>query len=114
MGEILWERALGTTPWVDVGEDAANWGYLTIGGPMVTEGGVVFLATTSDSTLRGYDGTDGSELWTGALPASAHATPMGFRHGGMDYVVVAAGGNLATGGGRGDHLIAFRVAAGPP
>ena len=114
LGEILWERALGTTPWVDVGEDAANWGYLTIGGPMVTEGGVVFLATTSDSTLRGYDGIDGSELWTGALPASAHATPMGFRHGGMDYVVVAAGGNLATGGGRGDHLIAFRVAAGPP
>ena len=114
LGEVLWERPLGTTPWVDVGEDAADWGYLTSGGPMVTEGGVVFQASTSDHTLRGYSGTDGSELWTRELPAGAHATPMGYRHGGMDYVVVAAGGELTAGGGRGDHVVAFRMAADPP
>ena len=113
VGEVLWERPLGTAPRVDAGEDAADWGYFTQGGPMVTEGGVVFQASTSDRTLRAYSGADGSELWSRQLPAGAHATPMGYRHGGMDYVVVAAGGGLAAGGGRGDHVIAFRMAADP-
>ena len=54
LGEVLWERPLGTTPRVDVGGDAADWGSPTSGGPMVTEGGVVFQASTSDHTLRGY------------------------------------------------------------
>ena len=103
LGEVLWERPLGTS----------EWGSFTSGGPMVTEGGVVFQASTSDQTLRGYSGADGSELWTRELPAGAHATPMGYRHGGMDYVVVAAGDGLA-GGGRGDHVIAFRLPADPP
>jgi glucose dehydrogenase len=74
---------------------------------MVTEGGVVFHA--SNRTLRGYSGDDGSELWAGELAAGAHATPMGYRHDDMDYVVVAAGDELAGGGGRGDHVIAFTV-----
>ena len=111
VGEVRWERPVGTTPWVDVGERASKWGYITKGGPMVTEGGVVFLATTYDNTLRAYDGTGGNELWTRELPAGAHSTPMGYRHRGMDYVVVTAGGDLTSGEGRGDHVIAFRLAA---
>ena len=111
-GEVLWERAVGTTPWADVGSEAAGWGYLNKGGPMVTQGGVVFLATTYDSTLRAFDGADGSEVWTRALPADAHSTPMGYRLGGADYVVVTAGGDLSKGAGRGDFVMAFRLDAG--
>ena len=91
-GEVLWERPVGT---------------FRSGGPMVTEGGVVFLATYS--TLRAYDGSAGDELWTGALPAGAHSTPMGYRHGGMDYVVITAGGRLIEGEGQGDYVVAFRL-----
>ncbi|MYE84373.1 MAG: pyrroloquinoline quinone-dependent dehydrogenase [Gammaproteobacteria bacterium] len=108
-GEVMWERPVGTTPWVDVGEEAAGWGYLNKGGPMVTQGGVVFLATTYDNMLRAFDGADGSEVWTRELPAGAHATPMGYRLGGADYVVVTAGGDLTEGQGRGDFVIAFRL-----
>ena len=111
-GEVLWERPVGTTPWADVGSEAAGWGYLNKGGPMVTQGGVVFLATTYDNTLRAFDGADGSEVWTRALPAGAHSTPMGYRLGGADYVVVTAGGDLSEGAGRGDFVIAFRLDAG--
>ena len=107
-GEVLWERAVGTTPWVDVGEDASKWGYINSGGPIVTEGGVVFLATTHDNMLRAYDGGQGNEIWNWELPAGAHSTPMGFRLDDMDYVVVTAGGDLTNGIGRGDHVIAFR------
>ena len=52
VAEVLWERPVGTTPWVDVGPEAARWGYLTKGGPMVTDGGVVFLATKSSFAPR--------------------------------------------------------------
>ena len=108
-GEVLWERPLGTFPWVDVGDEAQDWGSLFVGGPMATEGGVVFIATTSDNRLRAYDGTDGREVWTELLPAGAHATPMGYRYCGMDYVVIATGAGLTEGGGRGDHVVAFRM-----
>ena len=107
-GEILWERPAGAPPW-KLPEPASNWGYITSGGPMVTEGGVVFLAS-ADTTLRAYDGARGDELWIEELPAGAHSTPMGYRHDGRDYVVVTAGGSLAAGGGRGDHVVAFRLA----
>ena len=76
------------------------------GGPMVTEGGVVFHATTSDHRFRAYDGADGSELWSVVLPAGAHSTPMGYRHDGMDYVVITAGEGLTQGRGRGDFVVA--------
>lgn len=81
---------------------------------MVTAGGVVFIATTSDHLLRGYDASDGREVWTQLLPASVHATPMGYRHDGMDYIVVAAGCGLTEGGGRGDQLVAFRLGPDSP
>ena len=114
VGEVLWERPVGTTPWVDVGERASKWGYISSGGPMVTAGGVVFLATTNDNTLRAFDGAAGNEIWTRELPAGAHSTPMGYRHGGMDYVVVTAGGELTAGEGRGNYLIAYRLASDTP
>lgn len=79
---------------------------------MVTDGGVVFVATTYDNVLRAADGADGRELWTSVLPAGAHSTPMAYRDGGMDYVVVTAGGYLSEGEGRGDFVIAFRLGAG--
>ena len=91
-----------------------NWGYITNGGPLVTGGGVVILATTSDRMLRAYRGADGREVWSTQLPASAHATPMSYRHDGADYVVVAVGGGRADGQGRGDHLVAFRLAHDVP
>ena len=112
-GKVLWEQPVGTTPWANVGEDAVRWGYLNKGGPMVTEGGAVFLATTYDNMLRAFDGADGSEVWNRKLPAGAHATPMGYRHDGADYVVVTAGGDLTEGDGRGDYVLAFRLLVGP-
>ena len=106
-GDVLWERPLGILP--GAGDQGRNWGSVFNAGPMVTAGGVVFIATTADHLLRGYDGSDGREVWTQLLPASAHATPMGYRYDGIDYVVVAAGGGLTEGGGRGDHVVAFRL-----
>ena len=75
---------------------------------MVTQGGVVFLATTYDTTLRAINGAGGHEVWTRELPAGAHSTPMEYRLGDADYVVVTAGRRLSRREGRGDFVIAFR------
>ena len=79
---------------------------------MVTEGGVVFLAMPEDYKLRAHDGATGDVLWSAGLPARPHGTPMGYRHAGADYVVLTAGGSLAEGKGRRDHVLAFRLDAG--
>ena len=112
-GEVLWERPLGKVHWVDF-EQAEDWGYLTKGGPMVTEGSVVFISTAYNNTLHAFDGATGEQVWAQVLPAGAHSTPMSYRHEGADYVVVAAGGDLTAGRGRGDHVVAYRASADSP
>ncbi|MCY3859440.1 MAG: pyrroloquinoline quinone-dependent dehydrogenase [Gammaproteobacteria bacterium] len=109
-GEVKWESTIGSITWRDVGEEAAQWGYYTFGGPMVTQGGVVFIGTPNDKKLFAFDGREGAEIWTSSLPAGAHATPMGYRYGDYDYVVVTAGGDRVDGSGRGDFVIAYRLA----
>lgn len=109
-GEVIWESTIGSITWRNVGDEAAQWGYYTFGGPMVTQGGVVFFATPNDKKLYAFDGANGMEIWATPLPAGAHATPMGYRYGGFDYVVVTAGGDRVDSSGRGDYVIAYRLA----
>ena len=99
-----------------------KWDYSVTSPPTVVGQVVVVGSAVGDNgaaelqpgTVRGYDGADGREVWTELLPAGAHATPMGYRHDGADYVVIATGGVLTEGGGHGDHIVAFRLDADSP
>ena len=87
-------------------------GSVTLGGPIVTAGGLVFVAGTVDPYLRAFDVETGRELWKGALPASGHAMPMTYRLSptGKQYVVIAAGGHAKiTEEPQGDALVAFAL-----
>jgi quinoprotein glucose dehydrogenase len=85
-------------------------GGLAMGGPMVTAGGVIFVAaTTSEQKLRAFDIDTGRELWSGDLPASAQATPMTYSIGGKQYVVICAGGHGKAGSKMGDSVVAFSL-----
>ncbi|MBI2150220.1 MAG: PQQ-binding-like beta-propeller repeat protein, partial [Acidobacteria bacterium] len=69
---------------------------LSMGGPMVTAGGLVFIAATNDKRFRAFDSKTGKELWTARLDMSAHAVPMTFQgKNGKQYVAVTAGGASA-------------------
>lgn len=107
-GAHQWEVPLGTlTP--DAPAAAAQWGSPNLGGPIVTAGGVVFIAATLDRRLRAFDIETGAELWSAPLPAGGKATPMTFLgKSGKQYVVIAAGGD---GGrfGKSDRVVAFTV-----
>ncbi len=67
------------------------------GGPIVTGGGLVFIAATQDAKFRAFDKNTGRLLWEATLPAPGYATPSTFAVGGKQYVVVAAaGGKLGS------------------
>ena len=86
-------------------------GSISLGGPIVTAGGLIFMAGTLDSAIRAFDVTSGEELWKGALPTSARATPMTFRGpNGKQYLVISAGGHgIREAGPLGDSLVAFSL-----
>jgi quinoprotein glucose dehydrogenase len=99
-GEVRWRRPLG-------GEGAWTSG---VGGPVVTAGGLVFLAGAADREIRALDVGTGEVLWSAELPRAALATPMTYRGAdGRQYVVVAAGGHGKWGLETGDFLVAFAV-----
>jgi quinoprotein glucose dehydrogenase len=105
-GARKWETPLGAFA-PDAPAGAAAWGSPNLGGPIVTAGGLVFIAATLDRRIHAYDIETGKELWSAPLPAGGKATPMTFRgRSGRQYVVIAAGGD---GGrfGKSDRIVAF-------
>jgi quinoprotein glucose dehydrogenase len=103
-GVIKWQIPLGDTPMVHF-----NVGTPNIGGPIVTAGGVIFIAATLlDDRLRAFNTDDGKLLWTASLPAGGQATPMTYSVGGKQFVVIAAGGYKGD-SKRGDYLMAYSL-----
>jgi quinoprotein glucose dehydrogenase len=86
-------------------------GVPSLGGPVVTAGGVAFLSGTLDYYLRAYDVRTGEKLWQARLPAGGQATPMTYvsERTGRQYVVVMAGGHRSLGTKIGDALIAYAL-----
>ena len=111
-GGRLWEVPLGSAARLLPPEQAAKipaeWGSPSLGGPIVTGGGVVFIGAALDRWLHAYDIETGRELWRGPLPESGKATPMTYRlASGEQFVVIAVGGGGAW--GVGDYVVAFRL-----
>src|SRR5690606_14618130 len=85
-------------------------GVPSLGGPLLTAGGVAFLSGTLDYYLRAYDVNTGRELWKARLPAGGQATPMSYRSpSGRQMVLVVAGGHGSLGTAAGDSIIAYAL-----
>ena len=108
-GALKWEVPLGAVPWLPDQTMAAKWGSPSLGGPIVTAGGLVFIGASFDAYLKAFDIETGREVWKGKLPTSARATPMTYRAGSKQYVVIAAGGHDAPGVAQGDAIVAFAL-----
>jgi quinoprotein glucose dehydrogenase len=102
-GTIKWQIPLGDTPFIHM-----NLGMPGIGGPIVSAGGLVFIAASLDDRLRAFDTDSGKLLWEVRLPAGGQATPMTYSIGGRQYLVIAAGGYKGD-STRGDYLIAYTL-----
>jgi quinoprotein glucose dehydrogenase len=80
-----------------------------MGGPVITAGGLVFIAATRDDYIRAFDLENGELVWKAALPAGGQATPMTYQMNGKQYIVLAAGGHGNLGTTPGDYVVAYAL-----
>ncbi len=96
-----------------VGEDLQRGvrGLTNFGPPLVTAGGLVFHAGSTELKLRAHDAQTGEILATFALPAGLHAGPISYKlkPDGKQYLVIAPGGHQGLGSKLGDAVIAYTL-----
>ena len=96
-GAIKWRVPDGgvTAP-PEAGLQGDTGAHMPRGGPLVTAGGLVFVATASDRTVRAYDRDSGKVVWTKDLPTGSEGVPATYEVGGRQFIVfpVAAGAGL--------------------
>lgn len=113
-GEIVWQHRNGTVRDLSPIPLPFKMGVPSIGGPIVTAGGVAFHSGTLDYYVRAFDVTNGRELWRQRLPAGGQATPSTYLGAdGRQYLVVVAGGHGSTGTKAGDSIIAYALPNSP-
>ena len=76
-GEIAWHVPLGVVDELEA-KGVHNTGSQNLGGSIVTAGGLVFIAGTTDRRFRAFDSKTGNQLWETQLEANGHATPITF------------------------------------
>ena len=106
-GEYVWRTTLGELPELTA-QGIAPTGTENYGGPVVTAGGVIFIAASKDERLHAFDQETGKLLWQADLPAGGYATPATYEVKGRQYVVIACGGGkMHTKSG--DAYVAFAL-----
>jgi quinoprotein glucose dehydrogenase len=115
-GEYAWTVALGEYPEL-VAQGMKNTGSENYGGPIVTAGGLVFIAATNfDKKFRAFDKRTGALLWETVLPLSGNATPSTYDVAGRQFVVVPSGGGRSRPNAppeSGGMYVAFAVPKSP-
>jgi quinoprotein glucose dehydrogenase len=109
-GEYAWRIPLGEYPDL-VAKGFKNTGSENYGGPIVTAGGLVFIAATNfDRKFRAFDKRTGRLLWETTLPFAGNATPITYEIAGTQYVVIyATGGKSGRLGPSGGIYVAFAL-----
>jgi quinoprotein glucose dehydrogenase len=113
-GEYAWKIPFGEYPEL-VAQGMKNTGSENYGGPVVSAGGLLFIAATNfDRKLRAFDKSTGQLLWETTLPFAANATPAVYEAGGRQFVVVCAEGSKGRKEDpKGQRYIAFALPANP-
>jgi len=108
-GDYAWKVPLGEYPEL-AAQGLKDTGSENYGGPVVTAGGLVFIAATNhDRKIRAFDKSTGALLWQATLPSSGNATPAVYESRGRQFVVIAAGGGKSPQGGPGGVYVAFAL-----
>ncbi len=105
-GEIAWKIPLGTYP--ELAKKGIITGSENYGGPVVTAGGLVFIAATKDAKFRAFNKRTGQLLWETDLPAPGFATPAVYEVNGRQFIVIACGGGKLH-SHSGDSYVAFAL-----
>ena len=112
-GKTLWDHPLGSAegngPFGIPSMLPITIGTPNNGGPLVTKGGLIFIAATTDQKFRAFDIETGKEVWETDLPAGGQTTPMTYEVDGRQYVAIAPGGHHFMETPVGDAIIAYAL-----
>jgi quinoprotein glucose dehydrogenase len=93
-GEFAWSIPFGVTDELPPGKQ--NTGRLSMGGPMTTAGGLLFIGASNDRRFRAYESKTGKQLWETKMELSAHAIPVTYLgKNGKQYVAIVSSGRSA-------------------
>jgi quinoprotein glucose dehydrogenase len=106
-GKTSWVSLVGDEPHLTARGSAPTGHKYLRGGPVVTAGGLVFMAGTQDRSLRAFDKRTGALLWTGRLPFDSVAVPSIYEVGGKQFVAITAMADV--GSNPGDAIVAFTL-----
>jgi quinoprotein glucose dehydrogenase len=106
-GKLLWKVPLGEYAEL-IKKGLGITGSRNYGGPVVTKGGLVFIAATPDEKIRAFDKNSGKLVWESKLPAAGFASPATYMINGKQFLVIACGGGK-LGVKSGDSYVAFAL-----
>ena len=106
-GEHVWKTVLGEDS-VFKAKGVKETGTENYGGPVVTKGGLLFIAASKDGKFRAFNKRTGKLLWEAKLPAPGFATPATYEINGRQFIVIACGGGK-LGTKSGDSYVAFAL-----
>ena len=107
-GKLNWKEPFGAVQkWGFYMPD--SWGSVTIGAPIITKTGIIFIGASMDSRVRAIDLKSGKVLWKAQVDAPAVAMPATYEYNGRQYVVFVAGGNAILTPRVGDQVVAFSL-----
>ncbi len=110
-GELLWKKPFGEVQkWGFYMPEA--WGSVTIGGPLITKSGLIFIGGSMDARVRAIDLKSGNVLWKARVDAPAVANPATYLYKGRQYVVFVAGGNAILKPQVSDQVVAYALPEG--
>ena len=91
-GTIEWRVPLGTVSSL-AAKGISNTGSYrpTRNGPVVTAGGLIFIATASDRFVRAYDKDNGKVLWEKQIDSNPDGLPAVYEVNGRQFVAFYAG-----------------------
>jgi len=97
-GNIKWQVPNGTVTGLPniaewKGPTGAHWPR---GGPLVTAGGLVFVATGSDRKFRAYDRDTGKVVWEVDTAVASDGVPASFEVNGRQMIVIPAASGLGS------------------
>jgi quinoprotein glucose dehydrogenase len=94
-GDVAWQIPLGITEQLPAGRQ--NTGRPALAGPIVTAGGLLFVASTDDNRFRALETASGKELWITRLDRRGNANPITYTSSaGKQYVAIVATDTLAV------------------
>ncbi len=115
-GKTVWDQPLGTArkngPFGIPSHLPVTIGTPNNGGSVVTAGGLIFVAATTDDLIRAIDVETGEVVWQDELPAGGQANPMTYEVDGRQYLVIAPGGHHFMETPIGDEVIAYALPQG--